>query len=219
MWQGPLCARERLAGGLCLDLWKGLRKMSLERRGKTLGINNWKFNQGGFKDGGSTRVRTCRAVLFSNSRAVKPNPSGFEISLLRESDWHHWGDFCPRLLLLWKCVVNALYYRFNSNDLFFSGLSISSGNSDCLLCENCQWRMKTGTFSAHSPAINHEIIPAGSGCTFNWLHQLVPRRTVQSSACREVSVAVGGGGGARSGSVCKSRVWSGWRGCTGRAEH
>lgn len=61
--------------------------MSLERRGKTLGINNWKFNQGGFKDGGSARlcVCACRAVLFSNRRAVKSNPSGFEISLLSES--------------------------------------------------------------------------------------------------------------------------------------
>lgn len=51
--------------------------MSLERGGKTLGINNWKFNQGGFKDGGSARMCACRAVLFSNRRAVKSNPSGF----------------------------------------------------------------------------------------------------------------------------------------------
>lgn len=59
--------------------------MSLERRGETLGINNWKFNQGGFKDGGSAGVRAGRAVLFSTRRAVESNPSGFEISLLSES--------------------------------------------------------------------------------------------------------------------------------------
>lgn len=47
--------------------------MSLERRGKTLGINNWKFNQGGFKDGGR---RACGDVLFSNR-------GGCKIQLLR----------------------------------------------------------------------------------------------------------------------------------------
>lgn len=46
--------------------------MSLERRGKTLGINNWKFNQGGFKDGGSAGTR-----CFPTEVAVKSSSSGF----------------------------------------------------------------------------------------------------------------------------------------------
>lgn len=76
--------------------------MSLERRGKTLRINNWKFNQGGFKDGGSPHTRTSRAVLFSKRRAVKSNPSGFEIFLPSESPE---GDSChwQQLVLLMCC--------------------------------------------------------------------------------------------------------------------
>lgn len=33
--------------------------MSLEQGGKTLGINNWKFNQGGFKEGVCVYVCLC----------------------------------------------------------------------------------------------------------------------------------------------------------------
>lgn len=33
--------------------------MSLEQGGKTLGINNWKFNQGGFKEGVGVCARAC----------------------------------------------------------------------------------------------------------------------------------------------------------------
>lgn len=35
--------------------------MSLEQGEKTLGINNWKFNQGGFKDGVCVHVCVCLA--------------------------------------------------------------------------------------------------------------------------------------------------------------
>lgn len=50
--------------------------MSLERRGKTLGINNWKFNQGGFKDGGSAGAR-AGMCCFPTEVAVKSSSSGF----------------------------------------------------------------------------------------------------------------------------------------------
>ena len=75
IWQGPLCAHERLAAGLCLDLWKSLRKMSLEQGEKTLGINNWKFNQDGFKDVYvCVWVWGCVHVHISNRRAIRHVP-------------------------------------------------------------------------------------------------------------------------------------------------
>ena len=37
--------------------------MSLEHEQKTLGINNWRFNQDGFEDGGRVYVCVCLHVV------------------------------------------------------------------------------------------------------------------------------------------------------------
>lgn len=81
MWQGPLCAHKRLAWGSFLDLWKSRRKMSLEHEEETLGINNGRFNQGGFEVGGA-----C---------AFTPSPPPLPIKKRR--DWKH---------ELWKALVH-----------------------------------------------------------------------------------------------------------------
>lgn len=53
--------------------------MSLERGGgATLGINSWKFNQGGFKDGGCVCVRACvqGCVVVFEQRGCKTHTFG-----------------------------------------------------------------------------------------------------------------------------------------------
>lgn len=46
--------------------------MSLEQGEKTLGINNWKFNQDGFKDGVcDVRARVCVCMHVSDRNALR----------------------------------------------------------------------------------------------------------------------------------------------------